>query len=95
MNNLEDKSRIPYNQEFDYRFIKPVLHLRNKTLVQFSEFLGVDAPTISRLENGILEFTPYSEAKFKEAMKRLRVSNVELISIRKILEMKRRDINNG
>lgn len=83
-----ENNRLPYNQEFDYRFIKPVRHLRNKTLVEFSQFMNVDKTTISRLENNQLEFTPHYEAKFKDAIKRLRVSNVELASVRRILEMK-------
>jgi transcriptional regulator with XRE-family HTH domain len=61
---------------------------RNKTLKQMEEFMGVDDSTIAKLERGDLAFTPYYESKFKDALKRLRVSNVELASIRKIIEMK-------
>lgn len=50
--------------------------------------MGVDDSVISRLENGHLEFTPIYQERFKDAMKRLRVSNIEVASIRKILEMK-------
>jgi len=85
---MEDRNRIPYNQEFDHRFIKPVRHLRNKTLVEFEHFMGVDSTVISRLENGQIAFSPLYQSKFKEAIKRLRVSNVELASVRKIIEMK-------
>lgn len=85
---MEDKNRIPYKQEFDYRFIKPVRHLRNKTQQDFSHFMGVDASTIGKLERGELKFSPLYESKLKDAIKRLRVSNIELASIRKVLEMK-------
>lgn len=85
---MEDKNRIPYKREFDHRFIKPVRHLRNKTQQEFSHFMGVDASTIGRLERGDLKFTPFYESKFKDAIKRLRVSGIELASISKILEMK-------
>jgi transcriptional regulator with XRE-family HTH domain len=81
-------TRLPYNQEFDYRYIKPVRHIRNKTLHQFAKFMGVDHSTIAKLEKGQLSFTPYYESKFKDAIKRLRVSNIELASVRKIIEMK-------
>jgi transcriptional regulator with XRE-family HTH domain len=81
-------SRLPYNQEYDHRFIKPVRMARNKTLKQMEEFMGVDDSTIAKLERGDLDFTPYYESKFKDALKRLRVSNVEIASIRKIIEMK-------
>ncbi|MEH7037194.1 hypothetical protein COM13_16090 [Bacillus pseudomycoides] len=81
-------SCLPYNMEYDYRFIKPIRHSRNKTLQEFSHFMGVDSATICKLENGQLDFTPYYHEKLREAIKRLRVSNVELASIRKIIEMK-------
>jgi transcriptional regulator with XRE-family HTH domain len=81
-------SRLPYNQEYDHRFIKPIRHLRNKTLNDFAEFMNVDHSTIAKLEKGQLPFTPHYESKLKDAIKRLRVSNVELASVRKIIEMK-------
>ncbi|AUO12330.1 helix-turn-helix domain-containing protein [Priestia megaterium] len=85
---MEDKNRIPYRQEFTYKHIRPVRHLRNKTLAEFSHFMGVDASTIGKLERGELKFTPFYESKFTEAIKRLRVSGIELASVSKILEMK-------
>ncbi|OZT14406.1 hypothetical protein CHN50_02195 [Priestia aryabhattai] len=81
-------SRLPYNQEFDHRYIKPIRHLRNKTLHDFAEFMRVDHSTIAKLEKGQISFTPYYESKLKDAIKRLRVSNVELASVRKVIEMK-------
>jgi hypothetical protein len=53
--------RLPYNQEFDHIYIKPVRHLRNNTLHQYTEFTGVDHLTIAKLEKGQLTFTPYYE----------------------------------
>ncbi|MFI8657992.1 XRE family transcriptional regulator [Priestia megaterium] len=85
---MEDKTRLPYKQEFDHRFIKPVRHLRNKTQQEFSQFMGVDASTIGKLERQELKFSPLYESKFKEAIKRLRVSGIELASISRTLEMK-------
>ena len=81
-------SRLPYKMEYDRRFIKPIRHSRNKTLQEFSHFMGVDSATICKLENGQLDFTPYYHEKLKDTIKRLRISNVELASIRKILEIK-------
>lgn len=79
---------LPYNQEFDHRFIKPIRHARNKTLVEFSKYMGVDHTTINKLEKGHLEFTPYYSEKLKDAVKRLRISNIEIVSIRNIIEAK-------
>ncbi|MEY8191094.1 helix-turn-helix domain-containing protein [Peribacillus simplex] len=82
--------RLPYNQldSVDYRYIRQVRFLRNKTLVEFEQFMGVDSTVISRIENGHIEFSPLYQERFKTACKRLRVSQIELASIRKILEMK-------
>lgn len=85
-----ENNRIPYKQEFDHRFIKPVRHLRNKTQQDFSHFMGVDASTIGKLERGELKFSPLYESKFKEALKRLRVSSIELASVREIIMMKQK-----
>ncbi|WP_426629905.1 hypothetical protein [Priestia megaterium] len=49
--------------------------------------MNVDVGIVGRLERGELPFSPLYESKFKEAMERLRVSNVELV-IRTMLEMK-------
>lgn len=81
-------SRLPYNMDYDHRFIKPIRHSRNKTLQEFSCFMGVDPATICKLEQGRLDFTPYYHEKLEDAIKRLRISNSELASIRKIIEMK-------
>ena len=84
----EESNRIPYGQHFDYRYIKHVRLIRNKSQKQFEEFMGVDSTVISRLERGQLVFTEIYQERFEDAMKRLRVSGVELNSIGKILEMK-------
>lgn len=83
-----ENNRIPYNQEIDYRFIKHVRIIRNKTQMDFGKIMGIDASTVGKLERNELAFTPAYHGRFKDAMKRLRVSNIELSSIRKILEMK-------
>lgn len=85
---MEDRHRIPYKQEFDHRYIKYIRHTRNKTQGDFVHFMGVDRSTIGKLERGELDFSPYYESKLKDAIKRLRVSSIELASIRKIIEMK-------
>ena len=82
--------RLPYNQieNVDYHYIKHVRLIRNKTLKDFQEFMRVDYTVISKLERGEIKLTPIYQERFKEACKHLRVFNVELASIRKILEMK-------
>ncbi|MBT2730329.1 helix-turn-helix transcriptional regulator [Bacillus sp. ISL-75] len=83
-----DCNRGPYNTHLDYRYIKQVRFIRNKTLAEFSTYMNVDKSTIAKLEKNELAFTPHYEDKLRDAIKRLRVSNVELNSINKILEIK-------
>jgi transcriptional regulator with XRE-family HTH domain len=81
-------STLPYNMEYDHRFIKYIRHARSKTLNEFSYFMGVDASTIGKLERKVIDYTPYYDNKLREAVKRLRISNVELVSIRTIIEQR-------
>jgi len=82
--------RLPYNQidSVDYRYIRQIRFARNKSLKDMEELMGVSYTVISRLENGQIAFSPLYQDKFKTACKRLRVSNLELVSIRKLLEQK-------
>lgn len=80
--------RGPYNIELDYRYIKQVRLVRNKTLSDFSKYMNVDSSTIAKLEKNEITFSPYYDSKLRDAIYRLRVSDVELNSIAKILEIK-------
>ena len=50
--------------------------------------MGVDYSVISRLERKELNFTPIYQERFRSACRKLRISNIEIVSVRKILEMK-------
>ncbi|WXB99150.1 XRE family transcriptional regulator, partial (plasmid) [Metabacillus sp. FJAT-52054] len=52
------------------------------------ELMDVCPSTVGKLERGDLKFSSRYEKKLRLAIKRLRVSGVELINIRKMLEMK-------
>lgn len=88
---MKENNRIPYGQldDLDYRYIKQVRFLRNKTLKQMEEIMGVDYSVISRLERKELNFTPIYQERFRTACRKLRISNIEIASIRKLLEMKK------
>ena len=85
-----ESNRIAYKQEIDHRFIKPVRMARNKTQAQLAELMGVDTSTVGKLERQELKFSPLYESKFNEALKRMRVSSIELASIREIITMKQK-----
>lgn len=83
-------TKLPYNQDFhlDYRFLKMVRIQRNLTQKDMSEYMGVDVPTISRLERQELQWSPLYASKFHEAAKRIRLSNIEVASLRKVIELR-------
>ncbi|WLR56513.1 helix-turn-helix transcriptional regulator [Mesobacillus subterraneus] len=83
-------NRLPYNMEYDQRYIKLIRLSRNKTQVDFSEYMGIDPSTIAKLETRKLAFTAHYEKKLKYAIQRLRISNAELASIKNIIELKER-----
>lgn len=83
-------ARTPYKIDLDYRYIKAIRMARNKTIKQFSEYMGVDATTISRLENEKLNFTPFYEAKLRDAITKLRMTNSELLAVQQVINFRHR-----
>nr|WP_301286028.1 helix-turn-helix transcriptional regulator [Lysinibacillus endophyticus] len=82
-----------YKVPLDYRFIKHIRLIRNKTLAEFSNYMNVDIATISRLENNKVTFTPFYESKLREALRKLKVSNAELLAINNVIEIRYKTIN--
>lgn len=82
----------PYNQleEIcqDVRYLKQVRLLRNLTLKDMEKVMNVDSTTLSKLENGVLDFTPIYYSRFEAACRKLRLSNIEIASLRKVIEIK-------
>ncbi|KAB2454618.1 helix-turn-helix transcriptional regulator [Bacillus sp. CH126_4D] len=85
---LYSKDDIPFFHDYDYRYIREVRRLRNLTLIEFSTHMKTDVADLSRLENGLLKFTVHYKSKFHEALQELSVSNLELLSVKRIIELK-------
>ncbi|SIR38218.1 hypothetical protein SAMN05878482_103487 [Peribacillus simplex] len=86
--SLYSKNDIPFIQLYDYRHIKETRLLRNLTLSEFSTYMKTDVGTLSKLENNLLEFTPHYHSKFSDTIQELKLSNLELISIKRVIELK-------
>ena len=76
-------SRTIYNIPLDYRFLKQIRLLTNKTTYELADYMEVDQATLSKLENQSIKFTQYYEQKLKMAIKKLNLSNYELLAIYK------------
>lgn len=82
-------NNVPYTLDYDYRLIKLVRQIRDLTLAEFGEVVGIHWNTIAQLEKGLLEFSPLYMTRFDQALKKLNISNVELTSLKLILELKK------
>lgn len=88
METEHDKQRLPNNQPIDYRQIRVLRVLRNKTQRDFAELVGIPNVTLCALERGKRPFTPYYEEKVRKALKRLSVTNEDIVSTRQLINYK-------
>ena len=79
---------LPFIREYDYRYLREIRHLRSLTIAEFSVHMKTDVGTLSKLENNQLQFTIHYESKFKDAIQELKISNLELLSIKRVIELK-------
>jgi len=63
--------------------------MRNKTQSELGRLMELDASTVGKLERNEMEFTPFYEAKLKQAIRRLRITQHELHSIETLIKYKR------
>lgn len=82
------QERLPYLQHIDSRYIRYIRLIRNKTQKQLADLMGIEKSTVSKLENGQLEFTEHYEKRLREAIFRMRISNAELVNVRELVMTK-------
>ena len=78
-------NRAIYNIPLDYRFLKQIRLLTNKTTYELAIIMGIDQATVSKLENQTIKFTPYYEQRLKLAINKLNITNFELLAIYKTI----------
>jgi len=74
--------------KFDFRMIKVIRQMRNMTQVQWSELMGIANTTLSDLEKGKHEFSPFYYEKMKFAMQKVNFSTYELETAKKLARYK-------
>lgn len=82
-------TNVPYTLDYDYRLIKLVRQIRDLTLAEFGEVVGIHWNTVAQLEKGLLEFTPLYMTRFHEGLKKLNISPIEMASLELLLTIKR------
>jgi transcriptional regulator with XRE-family HTH domain len=86
---LYNENQVPFISEYDYRLIKEVRQLRNLSLAEFSVYMKTDFSTLSKLEKGLIYFSIHYQSKFKEALQELKISNLEMLSVRRLVDLKK------
>lgn len=87
---MVSNNRGAYNHDYnlDERYLKQVRLLRNLTLKDMERYMKMDSSIISRLENRLIEFTPYYHVRLKQACKKMKVTNAELLAIREVIQQR-------
>lgn len=89
-----DVNSLPYQQKISYQMIKYLRLCRNMTQTQFGDVCKVDQGVLAKLERGDLPLSPHYETKILEGCKALNISELELVSVKRIVELKQnRGIN--
>jgi len=80
---------VPYFLDYDYRLIKLVRQIRDLTLAEFGEAIGIHWNTLAQLEKGQLEFTPLYMTRFHDGLKKMNIGPIEMKSLELLLELKK------
>ncbi|MRC56761.1 XRE family transcriptional regulator, partial [Bacillus thuringiensis] len=83
-----DVNSLPYQQKISYQMIKYLRLCRNMTQTQFGGVCKVDQGVLAKLERGDLPLSPHYETKILEGCKALNISELELVSVKRIVELK-------
>ncbi|MEH6433384.1 helix-turn-helix transcriptional regulator [Bacillus sp. H7(2023)] len=89
-----DLNNLPYQQKITYQMIKYLRLCRNMTQEQFGQVCKIDQSVLARLESGSIELSTNYESKIIDGCKVLNISELEMQSVKRIVELKQnRGIN--
>ena len=89
-----DLNNLPYQQKITYQMIKYLRLCRNMTQEQFGQVCKIDQSVLARLESGSIELSMNYESKIMNGCKVLNISELEMQSVKRIVELKQnRGIN--
>ncbi|MEN1934389.1 helix-turn-helix transcriptional regulator [Paenibacillus sp. 102] len=85
---------LPHERKVSYQMIKYLRLCRNMTQEQFGEACKLDRSTLAKLERNELPLSPLYQSKIMDGIHALNISELELLSVKRIVELKQnRGIN--
>ncbi|QWH15208.1 XRE family transcriptional regulator (plasmid) [Bacillus mycoides] len=83
---------LPHERKITYQMIKYLRLCRNMTQEQFSEACKMDRSVLAKLERGELPLSPHYESKIMDGIRVLNISQLELVSVKRVVELKEQRI---
>ncbi|MDM5282675.1 helix-turn-helix domain-containing protein [Peribacillus frigoritolerans] len=83
-----DVNSLPYESKIKYPMIKYVRLCRNLTQEQFGTVCKIDQGVLAKLERGDLDLSIHYESKILEGCHALYISDLELQSVKRLVELK-------
>lgn len=83
-----NENTLPYQNKVSYQEIKYIRLCKNFTQEQFGEICKIDQSVLGKLERGELPLSPLYASKIMDGVRALNISDLELQSIRKLLQLK-------
>jgi transcriptional regulator with XRE-family HTH domain len=87
-------SSLPYQQKLTNPMIKFIRLCRNMTQSQFGEACKIDQGVLAKLERSDLDLSIHYESKILEGCRALNISELEMESVKRLVELKKeKEIN--
>ncbi|MFK9120505.1 helix-turn-helix domain-containing protein [Peribacillus frigoritolerans] len=83
-----DVNSLPYESKIKYPMIKYIRLCRNLTQEQFGTVCKIDQGVLAKLERGDLDLSIHYESKIIEGCRALNISDLELQSVKRLVELK-------
>lgn len=87
-----NENSLPHERKITYQMIKYLRLCRNITQTQFGEICKIDQSVLGKLERGELPLSPHYESKIMDGIRALNISQLELVSVKRIVELKEQRI---
>jgi transcriptional regulator with XRE-family HTH domain len=90
-----NQSTLPYESKITYPMIRYIRLCRNLSQEQFGKVCKIDQSVLARLELGSIELTMNYETKIIEGCRALNISELELLSVKRLVELKESRLKGG